>query len=177
MKTAHFVLPTVQSAIDSMVETSQHTIDNAKREMKVAKSVKTQKILAMFGAMAAHVGGRLSAYIGHRCEAGYWRGVNYIPSTNVPRVSATIRLRDLDSFKDDNLVSLLEALDDMGLAVETKDYAHTESPNREFRFETNDYRLTVDAWVKSDSPYCKRVKTGESVRTIVDEQWQIECNE
>jgi len=177
MKAAQFVLPSVQSAIDSMVETSQHTIGNAKREMKVAKSAKTQKILATFGAMAAHVGGKLSAYIGHRCEAGYWQGLEYVPSVNVPRVSATIRIRDLDSFKDDSLVSLLEALDNMGLAVETQDYTHSESPNREFRYETNDYRLTVDAWVKSDSPLCKRVKTGETVRTVIDEQWQIECNE
>jgi hypothetical protein len=177
MKSAQFVLPSVQSAIDSMVETSQHTIDNAKREMKVAKSAKTQKILATFGAMAAHVGGKLSAYVGHRCEAGYWQGLEYVPSVNVPRVSATIRIRDLDSFKDDNLVSLLEALDNMGLAVATQDYTHSESPNREFRYETDDYRLTVDAWVKSDSPLCKRVKTGETVRTVVDEQWKIECNE
>ena len=177
MKSAHFVLPSVQAAIDSMVETSQHTIETAKSEMKVAKSVKTQKILATFGAMAAHVGGKLSAYIGHRHDAGYWKALEYFPSVNVPRVSATIRIRDLDSFKDDNLVSLLEALDNMGLAVETKDYAHTESPNREFRYETDDYRLTVDAWVKSDSPYCKRIKTGESVRTVIDEQWVLECNE
>jgi hypothetical protein len=177
MKSAQFVLPSVQSAIDSMVDASQHTIDNAKREMKVAKSAKTQKILATFGAMAAHVGGKLSAYVGHRCEAGYWQGLEYVPSVNVPRVSATIRIRDLDSFKDDNLVSLLEALDNMGLAVATQDYTHSESPNREFRYETDDYRLTVDAWVKSDSPLCKRVKTGETVRTVVDEQWKIECNE
>ena len=177
MKTAHFVLPTVQYAIDSMVETSQNTIDNAKREMKVAKSVKTQKILATFGAMAAHVGGKLSAYVGQCYVAGYYENHAYVPSTSVPRVNATIRIRDLDSFKDDNLVSLLEALDNMGLAVETKDYAISESPNREFRYATDDYHLTVDAWVKSDSPFCKRVKTGETVRTVVDEQWVLECNE
>jgi hypothetical protein len=177
MKSAHFVLPAVQSAIDSMVATSQHTIDGAKRDMRVAKSVKTQKILATFGAMAAHVGGKLSAYIGQRYVAGYWQGLEYVPSICVPRVDATIRIRDLDSFKDDNLVSLLEALDNMGLEVETKDYAGNESPNREFRYATDDYHLTVDAWVKSDSPYCKRVKTGETVRTVVDETWGIECNE
>jgi hypothetical protein len=177
MKSAHFVLPAVQSAIDSMVATSQHTIDGAKRDMKVAKSVKTQKILATFGAMAAHVGGKLSAYVGQRYIAGYYANHEYVPSTSVPRVDATIRIRDLDSFKDDNLVSLLEALDNMGLAVETKDYAGSESPNREFRYATDDYHLTVDAWVKSDSPYCKRVKTGETVRTVVDETWGIECNE
>jgi hypothetical protein len=177
MKSAHFVLPAVQSAIDSMVATSQQTIDGAKRDMKIAKSVKTQKILATFGAMAAHVGGKLSAYVGQRYVAGYYENHEYVPSTSVPRVNATIRIRDLDSFKDDNLVSLLEALDNMGLAVETKDYAGSESPNREFRYATDDYHLTVDAWVKSDSPYCKRVKTGESVRTIVDEQWVLECNE
>ena len=177
MKSAHFVLPAVQSAIDSMVASSQHTIDGAKREMKVAKSVKTQKILATFGAMAAHVGGKLSAYIGQRYIAGYYTNHEYVPSTSVSRVDATIRIRDLDSFKDDNLVSLLEALDNMGLAVETKDYAGSESPNREFRYATDDYHLTVDAWVKSDSPFCKRVKTGETVRTVVHEEWKLECNE
>ena len=177
MKQAPFILPAVQSAIDSMVATSQQTIDGAKRDMKVAKSVKTQKILATFGAMAAHVGGKLSAYIGQRYVAGYYANYEYVPSTSIPRVSATIRIRDLDSFKDDNLVSLLEALDNMGLEVETKDYAGSESPNREFRYETDDYRLTVDAWVKSDSPFCKRVKVGETSRTIVDEEWKLECNE
>jgi len=177
MKSAHFILPTVQSAIDSMIATSQHTIDGAKRDMKVAKSVKTQKILATFGAMAAHVGGKLSAYIGQHYVEGYWQGLEYVPSVCVPRVDAMIRIRDLDSFKDDNLVSLLEALDNMGLEVKTKDYAGSESPNREFRYKTDDYHLTVDAWVKSDSPYCKRVKTGSTVRTVVDETWSIECNE
>ena len=177
MKSAPFILPAVQSAIDSMVATSQHTIDGAKRDMKVAKSVKTQKILATFGAMAAHVGGKLSAYVGQRYIAGYYANHEYVPSTSVSRVDATIRIRDLDSFKDDNLVSLLEALDNMGLEVETKDYAGNESPNREFRYATDDYHLTVDAWVKSDSPYCKRVKTGETVRTVVHEEWKLECNE
>ena len=177
MKSAPFILPAVQSAIDSMVATSQHTIDGAKRDMKVAKSVKTQKILATFGAMAAHVGGKLSAYIGQHYVEGYWQGLEYVPSVCVPRDDATIRNLDLDSFKDDNLVSLLEALDNMGLEVETKDYAGSESPNREFRYKTDDYHLTVDAWVKSDSPYCKRVKTGEKVRTVVDETWGIECSE
>jgi hypothetical protein len=177
MKSAHFVLPTVQSAIDSMVTSEQNTIKAAKNNMKVAKSAKTQKHLAMFGAMAAHVGGKLSAYMGARYVEGYWKQHVYVPSVGVPRVNATIRIRDLDSFKDEKLVSLLTAIDDMGLAAETQDYTHSESPNREFRYVTNDYHLTVDAWVKSDSPYCKRVKTGESVRTIVDEQWQIECNE
>jgi hypothetical protein len=177
MKSAPFILPAVQSAIDSMVATSQHTIDGAKRDMKVAKSVKTQKILATFGAMAAHVGGKLSAYIGQHYVEGYWQGLEYVPSVCVPRVDAMIRIRDLDSFKDDNLVSLLEALDNMGLEVKTKDYAGSESPNREFRYKTDDYHLTVDAWVKSDSPYCKRVKTGSTVRTVVDETWSIECNE
>ena len=176
MKSAHFVLPCVQDTIDSMTNHAQHAIDSGKRDLRYATSIKTRKTLTMFGTMAVNYGADLSAWVGIRHVDGSWKDGEYTKGYSAPRMNATIRFNDLDSFKDENLMGLLEALDGMGLKVESRDYTYSESPNREFLFETDDYRLRVDAWVKSDSPFCRRVKTGETVKTVVEETWDIECD-
>lgn len=167
----------VQEVINNMVEHAQHYIDLAKRDLDHIYSITTQQHLATFGEMAERFGGMLSAYVGAQYVCGY-RDANgdYVNSTTKSRIQITIRLRELDSFKDEKLVGLLEAIDQMELQAETRDYTHTESPNREFRFEANDYKLVVDAWVRSDSASCRRVKTGETIKTVVEEQWSLECD-
>jgi hypothetical protein len=167
----------VQDVIDGMVETAQHYMDVAKRDMDHIYSITTQQNLAMFGEMAEKFGGMLSAFVGAHFVCGFRDADgNYVNSTTASRVQITIRFRDLESFKDEKLISILETIDTMGLEAETRDYTGSESPNREFRFETNDYRLVVDAWVKSDSPLCRRIKTGETIKTVVEEKWDIECD-
>jgi hypothetical protein len=167
----------VQDVIDGMVEHAQHYIDLAKRDLDHIYSITTQQHLATFGEMAVRFGGMLSAYVGAQFVCGYRDAEGeYVNSTTKSRIQITIRLRELDSFKDENLAGLLEAIDGMGLEAETRDYTGSESPNREFRFEANDYKLVVDAWVRSDSSSCRRVKTGETVKTVVEEQWSLECD-
>jgi hypothetical protein len=177
MKSALFTLPVVQDANNGMIKYAQQQIANGKRDLKFINSAKTKKNLTMFGVLAMNVDGKFSAYVGFNQVYGDWENGVYTPGYTTPRLNATIRIRDLESFKDARLIRILEALDDMGLNVETQDYANNDSPNREFRFETDDYQLTIDAYVKSDSPFCKRVKVSETTRTIVDEEWKLECNE
>ena len=177
MKSALFTLPVVQDANNGMIKYAQQQIANGKRDLKFINSAKTKKNLTMFGVLAMNVDGKFSAYVGFNQVYGDWENGVYTPGYTTPRLNATIRIRDLESFKDARLIRILEALDDMGLNVETQDYANNDSPNREFRFETDDYHLTIDAYAKSDSPFCKRVKVGETSRTIVDEEWKLECNE
>jgi hypothetical protein len=176
MKSAHFVLPCVQQSIEYMTNAAERTLESAKRDLKYATSAKTRKLLTTFGAMAVNYGAELSAWIGMRPVASRYENGEYIKGYLVPRMNVTIRFDELDSFKHDKLMELLEVLDGMGLKVETQDYTHSESPNREFAFETDDYRLRIDAWVKSDSPFCRRVKTGETVETVVKETWDIQCD-
>jgi len=176
MESAPFILPAVQDAIDSMIGSAQHYIDVGRRDMEHIYSMTTQHHLATFGAMAESVGGKFSAYVGSRFVAGYYEGEDWISSQTVPRVQITIRLLQLDSFKDDKLVTLLEAIDSMGLKAETHDYTSSESPNRDFRFETDEYQLSVDAWVRSDSELCRRVKIGETIKTVVEEEWALQCD-
>ena len=176
MKQALFVLPCVEETIASMTRAAEHSLTSAKRDMKYVKSAKTQKILMTFGAMAVNYGATLTAWVGIRHVNGQWKNNEYIKGYTLSRMNATIRFDELDTFKDEKLMGLLEVLDNMGLKVETQDYTGGESPNREFLFNTDDYNLRVDAWVKSNSPFCRRVKTGETVKTIVDETWEIECD-
>ena len=177
MKSALFTLPVVQDANNGMVKYAQEQIKNGKRDLKYINSAKTKKNLTMFGVLAMNVDGKFSAYVGFKQVYGGWENGVYTPGYTTPRLNATIRIREMESFKDARLIRILEALDDMGLNVETRDYANCESPNREFTFETDDFQLTIDAYVKLDSPFCKRVKVGETTRTIVDEEWKLECNE
>jgi hypothetical protein len=176
MKKALFVLPAAEAAQTHMVQAATRQITEAKRKLRFARSVKTIKLLNMFSSMAATCGGDLTAYVGAHYVNGQWKNGNWINGYDKPAVQARIRIRDLDSFKDDRLVGLLGMIEASGLEGLSRDYTHSEEPNRDYAYETDDFTLIVDARVKSDSASCRRVKTGETTRMVVDEEWKIECD-
>lgn len=91
-------------------------------------------------------------------------------------VHISLTLRDLNSFKDKTLLSVLEPFATAVWESETSDYTYG-TPNRDYKFKMRHHEgfnieVFVWAYVKEDSPLCRIVVTGikeEVVRTEVKE--------
>lgn len=83
-----------------------------------------------------------------------------------------VNMRNLDSFKDDRLVKVLgylsETMDDM----KTEDWA--QSVNRDFRFKSGTHSVAISAYVREDSPTCRKVLVGTELQTV--EKFEIVCD-
>lgn len=97
-------------------------------------------------------------------------------------LSVACTTNQLDGFKDARLVKLLGKFMDAD-ETQTKDYA--ELINRTFRFKyrinagtENEVRLSVsvDAYVKSDSPTCRKVLKKVTPRVVEDKEFEIVCS-
>jgi hypothetical protein len=109
-------------------------------------------------------------------------------SLNIYSNSASVymHLRRLDGFKDDLLIKTIVAINDYAMDngykvfVENDEYA--SSLNRDYRFNLSktDYSwesyldISISAYVRDDSPTCKKVKIGEEV-SVVD-KYMIVCD-
>lgn len=83
-----------------------------------------------------------------------------------------ITLDKLPSFKCMELEMVLNALENMGDAVSTKDYA--ECLNRDFTYKVNGVDVYVAAYVKAESETCKRVAVSTEIQEIV--KYEIQCS-
>lgn len=93
-------------------------------------------------------------------------------------VSMYVQLRDLDSFKDDRLLQVLDAFSSEEWKGHNNDYTYGGLPNRDFHFRRNfgerymdgslSITVTVAAYVKCDSPLCRIVHRGfrEEVKQV-----------
>ena len=90
-------------------------------------------------------------------------------------------MHDLDSFKDKQLITILERFLDWNTT--TSDYT-SGVPNKDFRFDkkfTDDkvgefeISVAVYAYVKADSPLCRIVVTGVTEEVVRKEVKQIVC--
>lgn len=91
------------------------------------------------------------------------------------QTSVHVTLKRLDGFKDQRLSRVLFAIMCLD-AVEEKDTTDwAEALNRDYRFKVGaDIEITVAAYVKSDSPTCRKVKIGEEMKLVA--QYKIECD-
>lgn len=123
--------------------------------------------------------------------SGYSDGVNF-----------SLTMRDLESFKDKQLVKLLAKFAGDEWQTQTADYANSEMPNRDFHFnrdvpwtpkpskhtrwiEANcgayhiptSFRvyITLCTYVKSDSPTCRIVVEGYEEEVVRKEIKKIVC--
>ena len=89
----------------------------------------------------------------------------------------SVTLRELDSFKDKRLTSLLEAFIDWDTQV--NEYTDWTMPNKDFKFQKKydglEIHMGVYAYVKSDSPLCRIVVTGVTEEVVRKEIKQIVC--
>ncbi len=79
----------------------------------------------------------------------------------------------LESFKDARLIAIVEALE----SIKTKDGRTTDWPdslNRDFRYYVDDIFVMVSAYVRDDSPTCRKVLVGTEI--VQQEKWEIRCD-
>jgi hypothetical protein len=90
--------------------------------------------------------------------------------------SISVRMYNLDSMKQRELVWAIEHLsnetDKLEGTFQTQDYA--EAINRDFRFYTDKWDALITAYVKSDSPTCRKVVI--STETVEKHKYQIVCD-
>lgn len=83
-----------------------------------------------------------------------------------------VSLNKLSGFKDPVLVKILDFLMDKSLSVKTSDYANWL--NRDYTIEMEDVCVSISAYVRSDSPTCRKVKVGVQIQEV--EQFELVCD-
>jgi hypothetical protein len=82
----------------------------------------------------------------------------------------------LESFKQSQLMAALEYLHDKTAAldgnVNCEDYA--AAINRDYRFTTTKWTANISAYVKDDSPTCRKVVVG--TKMVEQVQYEISCD-
>jgi hypothetical protein len=81
------------------------------------------------------------------------------------RIHFNVYMRDLDSFKDERLLSILNnAMETISDSVKEQDYALYD--HKEYYIKSDDVNLCITAYVKEDSPTCKKIMTGMEVKEV-----------
>ena len=85
-----------------------------------------------------------------------------------------VYMRELESFKDDRLTTMLStAMDSLEGDVKETDYA--EYDHKEYSIKTSNIyaeyvdqkvELVINAYVKSDSPTCRKIQTGTEIKEV-----------
>jgi hypothetical protein len=83
-----------------------------------------------------------------------------------------IYLNKLESFKDPQLVGLLEYFSAQTDKISTRDWA--VYLNRDYTFELDDVTVAISAYVKSDSPTCRKVQVGTKIEEVP--QFEMICD-
>ena len=84
-----------------------------------------------------------------------------------------LTLRNLESFKCPKLEFLLIDMENNAeSARDTRDFA--EYLNREYYYKMDGMNICINAFVKSDSPTCRKVVVGTETETTL--KYQIECD-
>lgn len=81
------------------------------------------------------------------------------------RIHFNVYMRELDSFKDERLLSILNtAMETISDKVKEQDYAQYD--HKEYYINTDDVNLCITAYVKEDSPTCKKIMTGMEIKEV-----------
>jgi hypothetical protein len=91
-------------------------------------------------------------------------------SNNQPYIY--ISMYNLESFKDDRLANVLGYLSETMDNMKSEDWP--QSLNRDYRFTSSTHSVTVSAYVRDDSPTCRKVVVGSELRTV--EKYEIVCD-
>lgn len=151
----------VADVIGSAVASFDARIADTKRDRALLKSAKMQKRLTQLITPLLYILGDLA---NARIEIFCGKPVVFISMFSI------------DSFKQTELVNALGYLTDItekdNGKITTEDWA--TAVNRDFRFETKEWRVCINAYVKDDSPTCRRIVVGTEMveRTI----YEIACD-
>ena len=149
----------VNPLIQAVNESIRDSRDNAHRMQQRAKELEAQRMIirAKFSTM-------LKGFNTHK----HYVGVSM--SGQTPMISIT--LNKLDSFKDEDLTNLLDFL--VGREAEIKEEAWPQFHNKDYHAELPDAKVVIHAYVRSDSPTCRRVQVGTQLKE--EPVWELHCN-
>jgi hypothetical protein len=85
---------------------------------------------------------------------------------------AYVSMRRLESFKDARLTDFLDKLVALDGEMSSTDYASIM--NRTFTCNFSDFQVYVDAYVKDDSPTCRKVVIGTKIEEVLE--YEIVCD-
>ena len=155
---------TVKSVADILgtaVDSLDSRIADVKRDRSLLKSAKVQKRMTQLVAPLLYILGGLGNI---RIEIYCGKPVVYISMFSI------------ESFKQDELINALGYLTEItekdNGKITTEDWA--AAVNRDFRFETEDWRVCINAYVKDDSPTCRKIAVGTEV--IERTKYEIVCD-
>jgi len=83
-----------------------------------------------------------------------------------------IHARNLESFKTGSIVQIIQILEAFGTVKSTREFASVI--NRDFTYEMPKFETMLCAYVKDDSPTCRKVAIGSETQTVV--KYEIQCD-
>jgi len=97
---------------------------------------------------------------------------NLFVRTSYHKPTIIVNLNALDSFKDTQLMGLLEFFSGKTEKTTTRDWP--QYLNRDYSFELDDVLVNISAYVRTDSPTCRKVQTGVTIEEVP--QYQLVCD-
>lgn len=154
-----------RSALNKALSDKAEYVKLGRAEINAIKACKAEII---------HVISQLTTFFGtNERDFDQPRVSTYVSAHWSDRPMVTFSYRGASSFKDESIASAMQYLMDVGFTAD-KTYDVAELINREFVFNRNDIKVKLDVYVKSDSPTCRKVVTGETTQTI--KTYAIECD-
>ena len=97
---------------------------------------------------------------------------NLFVRTSYHKPTIAVNLNALESFKDTQLMGLLEFFSSKTEKATTRDWP--QYLNRDYTFELDDVLVSISAFVRTDSPTCRKVQTGVKVEEVP--QFELVCD-
>jgi len=97
---------------------------------------------------------------------------NLFVRTSYYKPTIAVNMNSLESFKDTQLIGLLEFFSSKTEKVTTRDWP--QYLNRDYTFELDDVLINISAYVRTDSPTCRKVQTGVTIEEVP--QYQLVCD-
>ena len=140
-------------AINSALNDRQESINEMRKTISEVKSKKLE-LRVKYGRLFTDLGGSFT--ISLSCE----------------KPVAYVSMRRLESFKDARLTNFLDKLIAMDGEMSSTDYASIM--NRSFTCNFSDFQVYVDAYVKDNSPTCRKVVIGTKMEEV--KEYEIVCD-
>ena len=140
-------------AINSALNDRQESVNEMRKTINEVKSKKLE-LRVKYGRLFTDLPGSFS--ISLSCE----------------KPVAYVRMYRLESFKDTRLTDFLDKLVAMDGEMSSTDYASVM--NRSFTCNFSDFQVYVDAYVKDNSPTCRKVVIGSKIEEVLE--YEIVCD-
>lgn len=158
-------------AIDSAIADSLATIVNQRKRIALFKK-QANKLNRVLNDLSLILSGTT---VSHNLYA-YAYAYNHDDDTSF---TIALTLRGIEGFKCPALSAVLEYCNEKCEPNRTSTSDWAESLNREFRFKLtpkygDNCTITVNAYVKSDSPTCRKVVVGTTIEEV--KRYEIQCD-